>query len=214
MKSTIETIKKNKIIVIVRGIDVDHIVDTAKALYDGGIRLMEVTFNQSSPTAEQDTGNAIKAICEAMGDKVCIGAGTVMTSRQVDTAVDAGAKYIISPNINLDVIKRSIKRSTVSMPGAMTPTEIAAAYEAGAEFVKLFPANILGTSYIKAIRSPISHIPMLAVGGINADNMLEYMEAGISGVGIGSHILNKNLVEAEKFEELTALAKEYTQKIK
>lgn len=214
MKSTIETIKKNKIIAIVRGIDGDHIVDTAKALYDGGIRLMEVTFDQSSPTAEQDTGSAIKAICEVMGDKVCVGAGTVMTTKQVDAAVDAGAKYIISPNINLDVIKRSIKRSAVSMPGAMTPTEIAAAYETGAEFIKLFPANILGTSYIKAIRSPISHIPMLAVGGINANNMLEYMEAGISGVGIGSNIVNKNLVEAEKFEELTALAKEYTQKIK
>lgn len=111
MKDTKEIIIDNKLITISRGISTEYIVDTAKALYDGGVRLMEVTFNQSSPTCIEDTSKSIEAICKSMGDKICVGAGTVMTVEQVDAAIDAGARYIISPNINIEVMKRSIQRN-------------------------------------------------------------------------------------------------------
>lgn len=212
MKNLSDEIKENKIIAIIRGVKPEDIAETAKALYDGGIRLMEVTFNQSSKNGEQDTYESIKAICENFQD-VYVGAGTVMTEKQVEIAHKAGAKYIISPNINLKVINKSLEFNMISLPGAFSPTEIVNAYEAGAEFVKIFPAGDLGLSYIKAIRSPISHIPLLAVGGVNHNNIKDYLSTGIDGVGVGSCLVNTKLIEEGKFDELTKLALKFTEAI-
>ena len=99
------------------------------------------------------------------------------------------------------------------MPGALTPTEITKAYEYGADYVKIFPAGVFGITYIKSIRSPISHIPILGVGGINKENLIEYLDTGIEGVGIGSNIVNTNLINEGRFQELVNLAKEYTDQI-
>ena len=213
MSLILDSIRKHKIIAIVRNIKPGDILAVSKALYNGGIRLMEVTFNQSSATGEQDTDQSIRIINEYFGDKVDIGAGTVMTVKQVETAIKAGAKYIISPNTNLDVMKKTIGMGAISIPGAFTPSEITTAYENGAGFVKIFPAMALGTAYIKAIRSPINHIPLLAVGGVNDKNLKDYMACGISGVGIGSSLVSKRLIEEGKFEELTYLAKRYTSQL-
>lgn len=213
MSVIVDSIKKHKIIAIVRNLKPGDILVASKALYNGGIRLMEVTFNQSSATGEQDTEQSIRIINEYFGDKVDVGAGTVMTVKQVEIAIKAGAKYIISPNTNLDVMKKTIEMGAISIPGAFTPSEIIKAYENGAGFVKIFPAGALGTDYIKAIRSPISHIPLLAVGGVNDDNLKDYMACSISGVGIGSSLVSKRLIEEGKFEELAYLAKRYTSQL-
>ncbi len=202
-------IDDNKIIAIVRGVDKSRVVDTVKALYTGGIRLVEVTFNQSSPTCIEDTVESIKMICEAMGDKVCVGAGTVMTVEQVEAAVAAGAKYMISPNTDEAVIRRTKELDAISIPGAFTPSEAVNAYKMGADYVKLFPAGILGTKYIKAVRAPISHIPVMAVGGVDTDNLQEFFAIGISGVGVGSSLVNTKLINAGKYDELTELAKRF-----
>lgn len=213
MNDTVQVIKDNKIIAIVRGVDQDKILDTCKALYKGGIVLIEVTFNQSSPTGNEDTANAIKLIAEHL-PKVCVGAGTVMTVEQVELAVEAGAQYIISPNFDQDVVKRTIELNAISMPGVLTPTEITNAYKAGASFAKVFPSGTLGLDYLKAIKAPINHIPMLAVGGVDVNNIADFMSIGLTGVGVGSSLVNRTLINSNRFDELTELAKEFVNQIK
>ncbi len=201
----IAQVQKDKVIAIVRGIAPEQIVPTAKALSAGGIRWIEVTFNQSSPTGVEDTARAIAAIV-ANCPEIHVGAGTVMTMEQLDAAHAAGAQYIISPHVDKDLISRCVELGLLAMPGALTPTEIVAAYEMGAAFVKVFPAGSFGVDYIKAIRAPISHIPLLAVGGVDASNMAEYAKAGICGFGIGGKLVDKSLIEAGDFAGLTQRA--------
>ena len=136
-----------------------------------------------------------------------------MSVEQVKIAAEAGAEYMISPDTSEAVIKATREAGAVSIPGALTPTEVATAYAYGADFVKLFPAGELGLSYIKAIRAPLAHIPMLAVGGVNENNLGEFLKAGLDGFGIGSNIVDKKLIEKGDFAALTALAKRYTEQI-
>ena len=135
IKNVIEAIKQYKIIAIMRNVSIDKIIPTAQALYEGGIRFVEVTFNQAITTGEKETAEAIATLCKYFEKKMFIGAGTVMDVNQVKTAVDAGAKYIVSPNTDLQVIKKTIEMNAVSIPGAFTPSEIVCAYAAGASFV-------------------------------------------------------------------------------
>jgi 2-dehydro-3-deoxyphosphogluconate aldolase/(4S)-4-hydroxy-2-oxoglutarate aldolase len=206
-------INKYKIIAIMRNVALKDVLPTVKALYKGGIHLVEVTFNQKSETCIEDTVNSIKQINDFSDGNMFVGAGTVLTNEQVDAAVSAGAKYIISPNTNLEVIRHTIKLGAVSIPGAFTPSEITTAYEAGASYVKLFPAEVLGINYIKAIRGPINHIPLLAVGGVNDENLKDFFAVGVSGVGIGSNIVKSSLIKEGKLDELTELTKKYTVQI-
>lgn len=203
-----ERVEKEKIVAIVRGISNDRILDTCKALVAGGVSMIEVTFNQSSPTGNEDTYNAIKEISEKLPE-VCVGAGTVMTVEQTELAVKAGAKYIISPNFDKEVVAKTVELGVVPMPGVLTPTEIVDAWKAGAVAAKLFPAGTIGLSYIKAIKAPVSHIPMIAVGGVNVDNVGEFIAAGCVGVGVGSSLVNKTLINEGRYEELTALAAQF-----
>ena len=206
-------IEKHKVIAIVRGVPKEKVLETVRALYAGGIQLMEVTFSQASPTCIEDTTESIKTIQKIMGDKICVGAGTVMNKEQVQAAVDVGAKYIISPNADREVIEETKRLGAVSIPGAFTPSETVNAYNMGADYVKLFPAGLLDVTYIKALRAPINHIPIMVVGGINADNLHEFLATGISGVGVGSSLVDLKLINEDKWEELIALAKEFINKI-
>lgn len=207
----ISKILEHKIIAIVRNVMQKDIIPTGEALYEGGINLIEVTFNQKGSL--QDTADAIKSLCNHFGDKMQVGAGTVINVEQVDMAFHAGAKYIISPNINIDVIKRTNELGMVSIPGALTPTEVVSAWDSGADFVKLFPVGELGINYIKAVMSPINHIPMLAVGGVDENNLKDFLNIGIKGAGIGSNIVKSSLIKEGRFEELTSLARKYTNQI-
>jgi 2-dehydro-3-deoxyphosphogluconate aldolase/(4S)-4-hydroxy-2-oxoglutarate aldolase len=146
-------------------------------------------------------------IAEEFEGRMLVGAGTVTTPELVEMAADAGAKYIISPDTNLDVIRRTLKYGLVSIPGAMTPTEIMAAHNAGADFVKLFPSGNLGVDYIKAIRAPISHIRLLAVGGINENNIRQFLDAGMCGAGIGSNLVNGRWIENAEYDKIANAAK-------
>ena len=208
--NTIETIKKHKIIAIARKVPKDKILQTAEALFAGGIRLLEVTFDQNNPHCIVETSDMIGVLVKRFGTDMCIGAGTVMTITQAEAAVNAGAQYLISPNFSPAIVKKTLELSAISIPGALTPTEIVAAYEAGAQIVKLFPAGDLGVGYIKSIISPLSHIPMMAVGGIDEKNIADFLKTGLRGVGIGSNIVKNSLIEQNRFSELTELAKKYT----
>lgn len=206
--NTLEQIKREKIIAIVRGISNDKIVALAKALSDGGIKCIEVTFDQSSPEGIAETVRSIQLLSE-MDGAVCVGAGTVMTPEQVRMAYEAGAKYIISPNTDEEVIKETKRLGLISIPGALTPTEAAFAYNCGADIVKIFPGGLLGTAFIKALKAPLSHIPFTAVGNVNQHNCAEYIKAGCVGVGVGGSLVSKDLVNEGRFDEITAIAKEY-----
>lgn len=213
-KETMQKITDSKIIAIIRGIPSSNIVALTEALLKGGISCVEVTFDQSSEEAARDTLVSIKNISEHFGGKVCVGAGTVMTCEQVRLAAEAGAKYIISPNVDDNVIEETKRLGLVSIPGAMTATEVAHAYSIGADIVKMFPAGVLGTNYIKALRAPLKHIPMTAVGGINAKNCEEFYKIGCIGIGVGGNLVSKKLVDEGRFNEITAAAEEYMDVIK
>ena len=213
-KEVLNKIFEGKIIAIVRGIHSDEVVGLAKALLKGGISCIEVTFDQSSKEKAEDTLKAIANIRQALGDQVCVGAGTVMTVEQVDAAAAAGAEYMISPNTKAAVIARTKELGKISIPGAMTPSEVADAYEMGADIVKMFPAGILGPGYIKAVKAPLKHIPVAAVGGVNPGNCADFIRAGAVGVGVGGNLVSPQLVKEGRFDEITAIAQSYTDALK
>lgn len=208
MRDTIiREVFNHKIIAIVRGMEQEQILKIANALYEGGVRFIEVTFNQKKPEEFYKTADAIRAIREAMGDKMYVGAGTVTSVELVDMAAEAGALYMISPDMDEDVIRHTRELGLVSMPGAYTATEAKKAYNAGADFVKLFPCIGDAPAYVKALCAPLSHIPFLAVGGVDADNAGAFLKAGAVGVGVGSSLVNKKWVDAGEYEKITAEAK-------
>ena len=210
-----ESIKKNKLIAIMRNVSEDLALSIAQVLYEGGVRLVEVTFNQAAgENGIAATCKAIKSIKDGCPQGMYVGAGTVLTGEQMNMAVNAGAEYIISPNVNVGIIQSTKKLGLVSIPGAFTPTEIELAYSSGADFVKVFPADSLGLSYAKAIMAPLNHIPMLAVGGVDLENLTSFFSAGYCGVGIGGNIIKQNLINDKKFEAIAELARQYTTLIK
>ena len=202
-------IEQNKIICICRKVYGDDLMKLAHALQEGGIRMMEVTFDQADPACIEKTSEAIASLCAEFKGSMRFGAGTVLSTEQVDAAAAAGAEYIISPNANETVIRHTKEIGLVSIPGAMTPTEIIAAHEAGADFVKLFPTVYLGLRYIKDIKGPISHVKLLGTGGLNEENLADYLDAGLIGAGISGRLVDKKLREAGDWAELSARARKF-----
>lgn len=209
----IKEILDKKIIAIVRGVDEEQALKIAKALYEGGVTMVEVTFNQKNPAQFVNTANAIRAINAELGDKMLVGAGTVTSVELVEMAADAGAKYIISPDADVEVIKKTRELGLVSLPGAYTPTEAKQAYNAGADMVKLFPCVGDAPAYLKAICAPFNHIPFLAVGGVNADNAADFIKAGAVGVGVGGSLVNKKWADAGEYWRITEEAKKFIKNI-
>lgn len=201
----ISLIEKEKLIVIVRGVEREKLIPLAKALYEGGVRLMEITYDASDTVSDETTAENIALLAESFRGRMYIGAGTVLTEKQVALTKDAGGCFIISPDTNDAVIRKTRELDMVSIPGALTPTEVMAAHRAGADFVKLFPAGALGASYLRAITAPLSHIRFLAVGGIHAQNIAEYRRAGACGFGVGSAVTNTDMAA----DSISALAKTY-----
>ena len=208
-RDIINAIKERKIIAIVRGVEPKKLVPLAKALYDGGIRLMEITYSADGSVSDEETAAAVGALANEFDGRMYIGSGTVLTREQVKRTYDVGGRFIISPNTDAEVIRYTKELGMVSIPGALTPSEAEAANRAGADFVKLFPVTSMGTSYVKAIAAPLSHIRFLAVGGITPENIGEYLDIGVCGFGIGSNIINKEYIAEENYEKITASAKEY-----
>lgn len=206
-QNVVTAVVEKKIIAIVRGVYGTDCERLAQALLDGGIGLMEFTFDQKNPSDWERTCENISMVCRKYEGKMLCGAGTVLTVEQVRMAKVAGAAFIVSPNTSREVIEETVRLDMVSMPGAMSPTEIVEASGYGADFVKVFPTANLGTAYLKAVRGPLNHIPLLAVGGVNYENIGEFMKAGAAGAGIGGDLVNKDWIAAGEFERITALAR-------
>lgn len=201
-------IEKHKIITICRGIYGEDLLNLIKALYDGGIRLVEVTFDQKSEDYKE-TLDSIKLLNDYFQDKMAIGAGTVITPDQVNLAQKAGAKFIISPNADEEVIKETKKLGLISIPGALSATEVLNANAWGADFVKLFPAATMSVKYMKDLMGPINHVKFIATAGINENNIKEFDDIGCTGYGISGRLTEKKLVKEGNFEEFTKRAKEF-----
>lgn len=207
-----QIVRETRIIAIVRGFAPDVCLKLAEAYAKGGIRLVEVTFRQNAPETWKDTASAIRAIKERFGGEMRVGAGTVLTEEQLSICEQAGGEYMITPNVKPALIRECVRRGLVAMPGALTPSEAVDAWEAGASFVKVFPAGALGPGYVKALRAPLAHIPLLAVGGVGLDNVAEFMKAGCVGAGVGGTLTNKEWIAAGEWGKIEEVARQLVER--
>ena len=205
----LEYVKERKIVAIVRGLKPEYMVRLAHAFEAGGIGLMEVTYNQRAPETWSDTAKAIEAVAKEFDERLLVGAGTVIRPEQVSMTYNAGGRYLVTPTTQPEIIRMGKALGLGLFPGALTPTEILTAYEAGADAVKVFPVSTLGPGYIKAVKAPLSHIPLMAVGGVNEKNAADFMKAGCVGLGVGGNLVNKEWIESGQWDKITALAKEF-----
>ncbi|MCK9547580.1 MAG: bifunctional 4-hydroxy-2-oxoglutarate aldolase/2-dehydro-3-deoxy-phosphogluconate aldolase [Sphaerochaeta sp.] len=203
-------IGEHKIVAIARRIDTERLVDAVAAMREGGVKTFEITFDQASSSLET-TARSIALLKERYGDTVALGAGTVLNTDQLNAAADSGAQFILAPNTNVSLIEAAKKRGLVAIPGAFTPSEIVTAWEAGADIVKLFPAATFGIPYLKAIRGPINHIPLMAVGGIDETNIKVFLENGCMSGGIGSNLFRADLINGGKWDELSNLSRMFVE---
>jgi 2-dehydro-3-deoxyphosphogluconate aldolase/(4S)-4-hydroxy-2-oxoglutarate aldolase len=213
-EAVLNDIEENKIIVIMRGFTTEQLICAVDAMEKGGIRLVEVTFDQSGIVSDDTTAKNIRTLKEKFEGRVRVGAGTVMTEKQVELTAYAGGKFIISPDTNPDIIRKTVDMGLVSIPGSITPSEATLAVRSGADFVKMFPVGEMGSSYLKAVAVPLSHIRFLAVGGVTENNAQEYIKAGACGIGVSSSIANVKLIKEGKFDEIAKLAENYLKAVK
>lgn len=203
-------IEKHKVIAICRRVYGEDLLCLAQALCEGGVKLIEVTFDQADPHCLEKTTSSMEMLRSRLGNAICFGAGTVLTVEQVEAAHQAGGKYIISPNTDQEIIAKTKELGMVSIPGAMTPTEILAAHKYGADFVKLFPASDLGLSYKKSITAPINHVKLLATGGVTEENFESYLNAGFMGAGVSGRLCDRKLIAERNFQEITRRAQSFS----
>lgn len=194
------------IIAIIRGFEPDVCLRLSEAYVKGGINMVEVTFNQKDPRSWKDTAAAIRSIKDHFAGDVKVGAGTVLTEEQLLMCEDAGGEYMVTPNVNRSLIRKCVADGLMAMPGAITPTEAVDAFNAGASYVKLFPAGVFGPEYVKALVAPLSHIPFLAVGGIGPHNIADFIKAGCVGAGVGGNLTNKEWISNGEWDKITAAA--------
>ncbi|MBK5271324.1 MAG: bifunctional 4-hydroxy-2-oxoglutarate aldolase/2-dehydro-3-deoxy-phosphogluconate aldolase [Bacteroidia bacterium] len=205
--NTLSQILKDKIVAIIRGANPDDVLKIAEALHSGGVKVLEVTLNSDNAL------ELIKQLSETLKDKMLIGAGTVLNEDATRLAISAGAKFIISPNTNVEVIKVTKQLGAVSIPGAFSPTEIVNAYYSGGDIIKVFPASA-NVNYIREIRAPLPHIPLMPTGGITLENIEAFHKAGAVAFGIGTALVNTKLeITKDYLDQLRTKARQFVQHI-
>lgn len=204
--TVLNKILENKIVSIIRGADPSDVLKIAEALQEGGVKLLEVTLNSTNALI------VIKELANKLNDKMIIGAGTVLNAADAKAAIDAGAKFIISPNVNIETIEATKRNGAVSIPGAYTATEVVNAYSCGGDIIKIFPAST--PKYIKELRGPLNHIPMMPTGGINLENIQEFKKAGAVAFGIGTSLVDtKQKLTDEYLKQITNNARKFVEAV-
>lgn len=204
-ESVLQAIKQHRIIIIYRGLTPRECLEVSSVLYDAGIRLFEVTMNS------HNTEDSIKLLHSELESDTYVGAGTVLDTEQVESSFNAGASYIISPNVNVSVINRTKELGMISIPGAMTPTEVDLAVKSGGDIIKVFPINVLGPEYITQLRGPLDNVEFLPCGGLNLELVKQLSNTGYSALGIGVQLLGKDLLEKKDWKVLRSRAEELIQ---
>ncbi|MGE5195305.1 MAG: bifunctional 4-hydroxy-2-oxoglutarate aldolase/2-dehydro-3-deoxy-phosphogluconate aldolase [Deltaproteobacteria bacterium] len=196
------------IVAVIRSTSGEQLVEVARALYDGGVDVLEVTF--TVPRALE----IIAAVRKALGDKVLLGAGTVLDPETARAAFLAGAEFLVAPTVNLDVIRLGNRYDKLVMPGAFTPTEILTAWEAGAQIIKVFPADIGGPAYLKTIHGPLPQVRLLPTGGVNLATIADFLKAGACAVGLGGALVEPKAVQTGDMARIRNLAAQYVEIVK
>ncbi len=196
------------IVAVVRAPDSRQLVDVARALLEGGVEVMEITF--TVPNALE----VIRQVQAEIGDRILLGAGTVLDPETARAALLAGAEFIVAPTLNLDVIRLCRRYDKLVMPGAFTPTEILRAWEAGADIVKVFPADVGGPNYLKAIRGPLPQVRLMPTGGVDLQTAAAFLKAGACCLGIGSQLVDPKAVAEQNFARIRDLARQYVAIVK
>lgn len=209
MNNLLKQIEENGIVAVIRGAQPENILPIARSLKAGGVTTLEITVETPKVLS------LIEQVSEEFGDEVIVGAGTVLDPETARAAIMAGAKFIFSPTVNTETIKVAKRYGVISIPGALTPTEILTAYEHGADLIKVFPANVFGPSYLKDIHGPLPQIPLMPTGGLTVDNVGDYIKNGAVAAGIGSSLVNtKKPMDDNYFKELEKTARAFTDAVK
>src|SRR5262245_4496400 len=201
--SPLDRVLDRAIVAVIRAESPDLLVDVAEALVAGGVEVMEVTF--TVPRATQ----VLERVTEKLGNRILLGAGTVLDTETARAAILAGAEFIVSPAVNTEVIELCRRYSKLIMPGALTPTEVVTAWQAGADLVKIFPSELTGPKYIKALRAPLPQIRMMPTGGVNLDTAEEFLKCGACALGIGGSLIEPKAVASGDIKRIESLAKQY-----
>ncbi len=193
------------IVAILRSADGRRLPEVAQALVAGGVTVLEVTF--TVPGAHR----VLEQLADGLGDRVLLGAGTVLDTETARTAILAGAEFIVSPTVHLDVIRMALRYGKLVMPGAFSPTEVLAAWEAGAQVVKVFPADIGGPAYLKSLHGPLPQVRLMPTGGVNLDTAADFLRAGACALGIGSALIEGSAVNSGDYQRIESLARQYVE---
>ncbi|OHB83914.1 MAG: 2-dehydro-3-deoxyphosphogluconate aldolase [Planctomycetes bacterium RBG_16_64_12] len=204
-EATLARIVSSGVVAVVRAPSGELLVDVAQALRDGGVEAIEITF--TVPGAHR----VLEQVRERLGERVLLGAGTVLDPETARTALLAGAEFIVAPTLNLDVIRLCRRYAKVVIPGALTPTEVLTAWEAGADIVKVFPSDITGPSYLKAIHGPLPQVRLMPTGGVNLQTAADFLRAGACALGVGGALVEPKAVAAGDMARIESLARQLAQ---
>jgi 2-dehydro-3-deoxyphosphogluconate aldolase/(4S)-4-hydroxy-2-oxoglutarate aldolase len=193
------------IIAVIRAASGELLADVAEALLAGGVDVMEVTF--TVPRAHQ----VLERVAERLGNRILLGAGTVLDTETARIALLSGAEFIVSPTVNTDVIQLCRRYDKLVLPGALTPTEVLSAWEAGADIVKIFPSDLTGPAYLKALAGPLPQVRMMPTGGVNLQTAADFLKAGAFALGIGGSLVDPQAVAAGDLKKIESLAKQYVE---
>lgn len=196
------------LVAVVRFAEPGPLVQVLKALADGGITVAEVTLTVP------DALDVIREAKKQLGHRVLLGAGTVLDAETARAAILAGAEFLVSPTVNLEVIRLARRYDKLVMPGAFTPTEILTAWEAGADVVKVFPADVLGPAFFRAMRGPLPQVKLMPTGGVDLTTAAEYLKAGAVCLGVGGQLVDAKLVAAGNFQAIQDLATHYVHTVR
>jgi len=205
---TLDRIEDSGVVAVLRGVGEDDIVPVAKAVQEAGVRALEVTADAKRYS------EMIAAIDrELAGTDAVIGAGTVLDAAAARNAIEAGAEFVLAPNLNAEVIEVCNRAGVVSVPGIMTPTEADRAMAAGADVLKMFPASTVGSGHIGALQGPLGDVPIMPTGGVDTDNVADYFEAGAFAVGAGSALVDYDAIEREDWDAVRASAAAFVEAV-
>ncbi|MFH1267615.1 MAG: bifunctional 4-hydroxy-2-oxoglutarate aldolase/2-dehydro-3-deoxy-phosphogluconate aldolase [Planctomycetota bacterium] len=206
--ATLTRIVTSGVVAVVRAPSGEMLVDVAQALLDGGVEAIEITF--TVPGAHR----VLEQVRQRLGERILLGAGTVLDPETARTALLAGAEFIVTPTLNLDVIRLCRRYSKVVMPGALTPTEVLTAWEAGADVVKVFPSDITGPGYLKALHGPLPQVRLMPTGGVNLQTAADFLRAGACALGVGGSLVEPKAVAAGDMARIESLARQFTEIVK
>jgi len=204
VNETLEIILATRLVAIVRSDTSDGLLETVRALSAGGVRAVEVTLN---------TPGALEAISAAAAEGFLIGAGSVLDAEMARAAISAGAEFLVSPNTDVATIRATKDAGKIACPGALTPTEVVMATQAGADVVKIFPASCMGPAYIKALRGPLAQVRTMPVGGVNLTNAADFLAAGAVALGVGGSLVDRRAIAAGNWDVIADEARRYVQAI-